>query len=76
MGVCTVYVSHKSGSAASGIRVGGSVSMGGMLNPSHTGSNGRAILEWGSNASLSNIYVNGKGHKGPFQSGGTYTFQL
>lgn len=76
MGLCTVHVAYKSGSSASGVRVGGSVSMGGMLKNVSTGKDGRAILEWGSNASLSNIYINGKGHKGPFKNGGTYTFQV
>ena len=76
MSIGTVHVAHKSGSNASGIRVAASVSMGGVTKAVRTGSDGRALVEWSSSASLTNIYVNGKGHKGPFRNGGTYTFQL
>lgn len=76
MGAATVIVAHKSGSPASGVRVTGAVPMGGVTKDHRTGSDGRVVLQWAHNSNLSDIYINGKGHKGPFKNGGTYTFQL
>ena len=76
MPLCTVIVAHKSGLPARGVRVSGAVSAGGMAKAVNTDTGGRALLEWSSNASLSDIYISGKGHRGPFKNGGTYTFQI
>ena len=43
---CTVFVSHKSGIGASGVRVSGTVGgLSGVSKAVSTGSDGRAVLE-------------------------------
>ena len=74
---CTVYVSHRSGTGASAVRVSGSVGgLSGVSRAAKTDQDGKAILEWSNSGPLRHIYINGKEHRGTYASGGTYTFQL
>lgn len=74
MGALTVIVTYNSGQSASGKKVSGSVSLGGMVSEQRTDSNGKAVLTWSSDRSLDKIFVDGKGYSGPFKSGSTEHF--
>lgn len=78
MGALNVIVTHPSGSAASGIKVGGKVNgfLGGMLENVRTDARGHACLEWSGSGSLETIYVNGKEKNGRYCSGVTYAFSV
>lgn len=76
MGSVNVSVYHKSGSPASGVRVSGSVSAGGVTATVRTSRQGHANISWSSSRGLSKIFVNGKGHSGDYRSGQTYSFSI
>ena len=74
MGSLNVHVTYSSGKGKKGARVVGENSNG-MTKTVYTDARGHACVTWTSNTGrLTNVYVDGKRHKGPFQSGGTYSF--
>lgn len=77
---CKVIVNYKSGSHASGVKVGydvgGNITCIGGGTSGYTDSNGEVIVSWSEGCKCTYIYINGTGHKGPFNSGGTYFFNV
>lgn len=74
MGSLNVHVTYSSGKGKKNARAVGENSNG-MTQTVFTDKNGHACVSWTSNTGrLTNLYVDGKKYKGPFQSGGTYSF--
>jgi hypothetical protein len=69
MGVCSGVVTYRSGQTASGVTVRGAVQGSGMTREVRTDSNGRFVLEWSSDASLSSLYVDGRSVQSNVRSG-------
>lgn len=74
-GECYVTVKTAGGNDASGVRVTGDVSYGGMTNPVYT-RNGTAVIKWSSNNKLNTVYVDGKDIKESCRNGGSVYHQM
>lgn len=77
---CTVYVKYSSGSAAEGIKIVGDVCGGisciGQTSAVYTDKDGKATVEWSEGCKLCYIFVKGTSHKGDYENGKTYNFEL
>lgn len=77
MGALTAIVTYRSGRGRKGVRVVGATGglLGGMTAATRSDVDGRAVVTWSSaTGTLAALYVDGRKHKGPFRSGGTYVF--
>lgn len=76
---CTIKVENSSGSAASSVKVVGSVCGGiscvGNTKAYYTDSNGEVTIYWSEGCNLCYVYIDGKEHKKKCTNGGSYTFR-
>jgi len=75
---CTIKVKNSSGSAASNVKVVGSVCGGiscvGNTKAFYTDSDGEVTISWSDGCNLCYVYIDGKEYRQKCKDGGSYTF--
>jgi hypothetical protein len=72
-GECYVKTTWPSGEPHSGVKIGGYISWGGMVENVYTNRNGEATLKWSGDRSLANIYIDGD-DRGSCKNGASVEF--